>query len=219
MGTHGVIWGAIGLITSAVAAPRIHHRPIPYGETRAALTRAYLQKHTGLTAPSIEIVPRVIVLHWTANGTLEGAWRTFAPERLAGRPDIATASALNVSAHFLVDRDGTIYQLMDTTRVARHVIGLNHLSIGIENVGGGEQYPLTDAQLHANIVLVQHLTQTHPTITHVIGHHEYRQMEGHPYFQEQDPTYRTAKVDPGAAFVTAVRAATASLGVEGPPPP
>ena len=27
-------------------------------------------------------------------------------------------------------------------------------------------------------------------ITHLIGHSEYRAMEGHPYFVERDPAYR-----------------------------
>ncbi len=36
----------------------------------------------------------------------------------------------------MVDRDGTRYRLMPETYMARHVIGLNYYSIGIENVGG-----------------------------------------------------------------------------------
>ena len=198
----------------------IQERPILYGPDREALTRAYLATHAGPDlADSVEMVPRVVVLHWTAGSTLESAWNTFQPERLRGRPDIADGGALNVSAHFIVDRDGHILRLLPETRVARHTIGLNHLSIGVENVGDGDRWPLTQAQLAANIALVRDLKVRFPTITHLIGHHEYRRMEGHPYFRELDPTYRTAKPDPGDAFMAAVRAGVAELGLEGPPTP
>jgi len=203
-----------------VAVPLvIEDRPIPYGEERAELTRAYLDAHYGPETANIEMVPRVIVLHWTAGGSAKGAWNTFQPERLPGRPDIAAAGAVNVSAHFIVDRDGAVWRLLPETRVARHVIGLNHLAIGVENVGDGSRWPMTDAQVKANAALVRELVARHPTITHLIGHHEYRGMEGHPYFAEKDPTYRTAKIDPGDAFMSAVRSATADLGLEGPPTP
>ena len=73
----------------------------------------------------------------------ESAWKTFDRETLGpDRPELGKADEVNVSAHFLVDRDGTIYRLMPETRLARHVIGLNWCAIGIENVGGPES-PLT----------------------------------------------------------------------------
>ena len=55
------------------------------------------------------------------------------------------------------------------------------------------------------------------TITHLIGHMEYQDMEGHPYFQETDPTYRTIKPDPGEDFLGQVRAAVVDLSLEGVP--
>ena len=211
---------ALAQATEEATAPTITDRLIPYGPERERLTLAYLEAHYGAAlAASVEMVPRVIVLHWTAGGSAEGAWNTFAPERLRGRPEIADAGAVNVSAHFIVDRDGSITRLMPETRVGRHVIGLNHLAIGVENVGDGSTYPMTEAQIAADAALVRDLKGRFPTITHLIGHHEYRKMEGHPYFAERDPAYRTGKSDPGDAFMTAVRARVADLGLEGPPTP
>ena len=43
---------------------------------------------------------------------------------------------------------------MPENYMARHVIGLNHSSIGIENVGGNDTLPLTDMQVEANINLL-----------------------------------------------------------------
>ena len=201
-------------LLALTASPTIVDRPLPFPEERAALTLAYRAAHTGEAAPSLEITPRVIVLHWTGSASLEGAWQTFAPSTLSGRADVAKGGALNVSAHFLVDRDGTIYRLLPETRMARHCIGLNHVAIGVENVGDGAAAPLTDAQVAANVALIRDLTSRYP-ITHLIGHHEYRTMEGHPYFAEVDASYRTVKVDPGDVFMARVRAEVSELGLSG----
>ncbi|MFT7519887.1 MAG: N-acetylmuramoyl-L-alanine amidase [Kiritimatiellia bacterium] len=210
---------------AVVASPplEIVRSPIPFARERKELTAAYLQKHTvgrqltGDLDADVSMVPRMIVLHWTAGKTSQGAWNTFAPTRLPNRPDLQKASMLNVSAHFVVDQDGTVWRLMPDNLVARHVIGLNHLSIGVENVGGGPGLPLTSAQVQANIALVRHLREAWPSITHLVGHMEYRRFEGHPYFRESDPDYRTTKVDPGVTFMTAVRAGVADLALDGPP--
>lgn len=163
------------------------------------------------------MVPRVVVLHWTAGPTAASAWNTFAGATLSGRAEIAGAGALNVGAHYLVDRDGTIERLASEDRILRHTIGLNHVAIGIENVGGGAEWPLTQAQIDANVALVRWIAGRQP-ITHLIGHLEYRSMEGTAHFEERDPTYRTGKADPGADFMTAVRARLADTTLQGPPP-
>lgn len=153
------------------------------------------------------ISPKMIVLHWTAIPTLEKSFAAFESSRLPNwRPEIAGAGALNVSAHFLVDRDGTIYRLMPEHLMARHVIGLNHCAIGVENVGGTETTPMTKEQIKANIALVRYLKRKYD-IEYVIGHHEYQRFEGHPYWLEKDAGYRTSKSDPGDNFMNAVRSA------------
>lgn len=207
--------------------PKLKDWPIAYGPRREQLTADYLAAHvgpdavTGDPAADSRMVPRVVILHWTAGGSARSAWFTFQPERRPRRPDLQGAKALNISAHFIVDRDGTTYRLMDEDRVGRHTIGLNHLSIGVENVGDGKRWPMTDDQITANIDLVRYLKARFPSITHLIGHHEYRAFEiaGHPYFQEHDTPRRTQKIDPGPAFMAAVRAGITDLNLLGPPPP
>ncbi len=127
-----------------------------------------------------------------------------------------TAGALNVSSHYLVDRDGTIYQLLPETTLARHVIGLNHSAIGIENVGNGTDLPLTDAQVAANVAIVRYLDSKYE-IDYLIGHHEYIKFEGHPLWLEKDSGYRTEKTDPGDDYMNRVREIVSDLGLEGPP--
>jgi hypothetical protein len=192
-------------------------RPIPFSQERVAMTRAYIRAHYGLEVPDIRIVPRIIVLHWTAVPTLEGSFGAFRAETVPGsRADIAGAGEVNVSTHFLIDRDGTIYRLMPETWMARHVIGLNYEAIGVENVGGaGGEEDLTGAQVAANIHLVRYLTRTYPSIEYLIGHSEYRELEGHPLWRERDPDYRTEKVDPGPRFLSAVREGIRSTRLKG----
>lgn len=188
----------------------IIQKPIIFTQKRKEMTKEYIKTHYGLRVRDIEIEPKMIVLHWTAVMDFDECFKRLNPEELySDRGDIANASALNVSAHFLVARDGTVYQLMPDNWMARHVIGLNYSTIGIENVGGegNSKDDLTDAQLEANIKLVKYLSSKYPTIKEIIGHHEYREYESSPLWLEQDDGYRTIKADPGDRFTNAVRAA------------
>lgn len=204
-------------VLCACSSRSIVDRPVPFPAERVQLTRDYIREHYGIDTTSIEIVPRIVVLHWTAGRTLEGDFNTFVPPTLRGRADLRGAGALNVGIQFLVDRDGTIYRLMPETWMARHVIGLNYHAIGVENVGGASGTDdLTPAQRDANIWLVRYLAKKYPTIEYLIGHHEYRQFEGHPLWLEVDAGYRTQKSDPGDAFMSAVRSEVADLGLKGP---
>jgi len=200
-------------------------RRLPDESTRLALTQAYLDAHlpeamVGTVDPAA-MRPELVVLHWTGSGSAEGAFQTFAPARLGGRPELQGAGALNVGAHFIVHRDGACWQILDERRVARHVIGLNHCAIGIENVGdgpvgGATKAPLTPVQVDRNVALVRALVARHPSIRWLIGHHEYRKMESTALFSERDPGYRTTKVDPGDAFMAAVRSRLTDLGLSAP---
>lgn len=195
----------LGVMACGSTRPVIVERPISFGPDRQALTIAYLKSRYDLPATTPAITPRMVVLHWTAIPTLEGSLEAFQPERLpSARGDIQQAGALNVSAHYLVDQDGTIYQLLPDTVMARHTIGLNHCAIGIENVGGTPETPLTEAQLESNTLLVRFLAKKYP-IEYLIGHYEYTAFEGHPLWLEKDSGYRTLKTDPGEAFMDQVR--------------
>ena len=193
----------------------IIQRAIKFSTQRKAMTQEYIYKHYGLKVSNVTIDPKIIVLHWTAVMSFEDSFKRLYGEKLySDRGDIASASALNVSAHFLIKRDGTIYQLMPDNFMARHVIGLNYSSIGVENIGGEDNAKddLTEAQLQANIQLVKYLKAKYPQIEYLIGHHEYLEMESNPLWLERDKNYRTIKADPGERFMSDVRNAVISLG-------
>ena len=195
---------------------KIIDKPIDFGEERIGMTKEYIKTHYGLEVDNIEIEPKIIVLHWTADMSFEKSFNRLKPQKLfSDRKDIVKASALNVSSQFMVKRDGTIYRLMPENWMARHVIGLNYSSIGIENIGGksNKKEDLTPAQLQANIDLVRYLKEKYSTISHVIGHHEYREMEGTELWLEKDAGYRTEKSDPGEKFMADVREAITDLNL------
>ena len=199
---------------------KIIDKPIDFGSKRVEMTKAYIAQHYGKKVKDITIEPKIIVLHWTAEMSFDKSFHRLKPEKLlSDRKDIVKASLLNVSAHYLVARDGTIYRLMPDNHMARHVIGLNYSTIGVENVGGkdNKEDDLTPAQLKSNIALVKYLKQRYPTIEYLIGHHEYRQMEKTALWLEKDKGYRTVKSDPGKRFMDDVRKAVKSLQLKAPP--
>lgn len=192
-------------------------RPIEWTEQRTQLSLEYLEKRHGILQDAPVITPRMVVVHWTAIPTLEGSFQAFNPELLPGsRPEIQKASPLNVSVPYLVDRDGTIFRLMPDTFFGRHCIGLNYMSIGIENVGDGKSHKLTRAQLEANISLIRNLATNHP-IEYLIGHHEYSKFRESELWKETDPNYFTQKVDPGRKFMRKLRRGLRDLDLRAKP--
>jgi N-acetylmuramoyl-L-alanine amidase len=190
--------------------------PIAWPPSRDAAMLAYRRTHNDPAASDTVIAPRMIVLHYTAGGSAEGTKRYFDNLHMEkSRATLAAGGDVNVSAHFLVDRDGTIYRLQPETRMARHAIGVNHVAIGVENVGDEDRWKLTDAQVDANAALIRDLAARFP-IELLAGHHEVRSLEGTPWFVERDPKYRNRKPDPGDRFMTAVRAKVADLKLLSP---
>jgi len=188
---------------SQKATLRIFDKPITWNAEREQLSLNYLKERHGLTQTTATIKPQMVVVHWTAISNIEVTFDVFNPITLGGRADLTGASNLNVSSQFLIDRDGTIFRLLPETTFARHVIGLNYLAIGIENIGSDDM-PLTKAQLDANEKLIRYLKRKYP-IDYVIGHHEYQRFQKTELWKETDPNYRTVKSDPGDEFMIRLR--------------
>ncbi len=206
--------------TKPIQPLKIIDKPIEFGPERIEMTKVYIKSHYGMSVENIKITPKIIMLHWTAEMDLDKSFKRLQPEKLlSDRKDIMKASALNVSSQFMVDRDGTIYRLMPENWMARHVIGLNYSSIGIENIGGKDNKTedLTPAQRQANIDLVFYLKAKYPTIEYLVGHHEYEQMEHTSLWLEKDRGYRTVKSDPGDKFMSQIRDGVKCLNLKAPP--
>jgi len=197
---------------------KIIDKPIIFNQDRINLTKEYLKDRYNLDRDSINITPKIIVLHWTVIPSMIETFNAFNSPYLPNwRPELENVSGLNVSSQFLVDQDGSIYRLMPETYMARHVIGLNHASIGIENVGGSEDLPLTSEQVESNIKLIKYLKNKYSTIEYLIGHYEYKDFEDTELWLEIDTSYRTMKVDPGKIFMNSVRKEIKNMGLLGSP--
>lgn len=179
-----------------------------FNDERFRLTASYCLTHYGSESAELR-EPQMIVVHYTAFATRDESYRFFAPPRLdkESRRDIAGGGAVNVSAHYLIDRDGSALQLAPDNVVCRHTIGFNRSAIGIENVGRNAA-DLTVAQASATADLISRLVARHPSIAYLIGHYEYRKANLPHYrlFREDDRSYRfTHKIDPGPVFMSRVR--------------
>jgi len=191
-------------------------KPINYSAERIQLSLEYLKDHHQMIQTSPTIVPKMIVLHYTAGGTVESNYKYFNKTHLeSARNTLKKQSTLNVSSQYIVDRDGTIYQLMEPNQFARHTIGLNYCAIGVENIGSKAQ-PLTEKQVIANAQLVRYLTQKY-NIQYLIGHSEYGVFRNSKLWKETDPQYFTGKEDPGKDFMSKVRLQVSDLKLKDKP--
>ena len=158
----------IALLAAVAIHPHIVWKPIPYGPRRRAEMAQYAAKHYGIRTWALR--PKVIVEHYTAGESFSATWNAFA----ADVPDPELGELPGTCAHFVVDKDGTIYQLVPLTVMCRHTVGLNHVAIGIEHVGTSDAEVLHDAaQLRASLVLTRWLmAKFHISPANVIGHSE-----------------------------------------------
>jgi N-acetylmuramoyl-L-alanine amidase len=158
---------AVLALVATPAKPAIVQKPIPFGAARRAEMAAYSKRHYG-TATWRLVAPKVIVEHYTASETFASAYNTFAPDH----PDSELHELPSTCAHFVIDKDGTIYQLVPLWIRCRHTVGLNWTAIGIEHVGTSAAEILADrAQMASSLALTRWL-MAHFHITSVIGHAE-----------------------------------------------
>jgi len=167
-----------------VPRPHIVWKPIPFGAKRRSETAAYARRHYGVDTWRLTN-PKVIVEHYTASEAFSSTYNYFA----ADTPDVELGELPGVCSHFVIDRDGTIYQLVPLTSMCRHTVGLNYTAIGIEHVGTSDAEILADPrQLQASLALTLWLMQQERIqLRNVIGHSESLTS---PYHKERYAPWR-----------------------------
>ena len=144
---------AVHALARAIAPPRTVQKPIPFDEQRKADMRAYARRHYGIDDHRLRD-PKVIVQHYTVTSTFPPVFNTFAPNV----PDPELNELPGICAHYVIDRDGTIYQLVSTRIMCRHAVGLNWTAIGIEHVGTSDAQVMGNrAQMAASLRLTRSL--------------------------------------------------------------
>jgi N-acetylmuramoyl-L-alanine amidase len=165
------VWivAALALALFAPPKPPIVQKPIPFGAERRAEMAAYATRHYGIRSWRL-LHPHVIVEHYTDGPSFASAWSTFARDV----PDPELHELPGTCAHFVIDRDGTIYQLVPLTTMCRHTVGLNWTAIGIEHVGTSDREILSNPrQLQASLRLTLWLMHRYGiSLPNVIGHNE-----------------------------------------------
>jgi N-acetylmuramoyl-L-alanine amidase len=164
--------------------PTIVVKPIPFGAARRAETAAYSRRHYGLNTWRL-VHPHVIVEHYTAANTFSSTYSAFSG-------DVADAELHELPgtcAHFVIDTDGTIYQLVPTSIICRHTVGLNYTAIGIEHVGTSDAQVLSNPrQMRASLALTAWLMARYGIeLRNVIGHNESLTS---PFHRERYPAWR-----------------------------
>jgi N-acetylmuramoyl-L-alanine amidase len=172
--THGFSMAGTPRIPSpekSIPKPKIVWTPIPFGSKRKAEMTAYVRRHYGsFMTPTWRLVhPHVIVIHYT-EASYSSTFNTFASDV----PDSELHELPATSAHFVIDTDGTIHQLVALGTMARHTVGLNWTAIGIEHVGYSDGQVLGDArQMRSSLRLVRWLRCRYGIqVRNVIGHNE-----------------------------------------------
>lgn len=172
---------------AAVRPPAITWDPIPFGAVRRAQTVAYVRRHYhSFMAPTWRLRhPHVIVIHYT-EASYGATFNTFASDL----PDSELHELPATSAHFVIDSNGLIHQLVSLGTIARHTVGLNWTAIGIEHVGYSDGQVLDNRrQMSASLHLVHWLQCRFGIPTRdVIGHAE---SLSSPYHREDVPRLRT----------------------------
>ena len=162
----GATVGRRAAVASSLKPP-IRSRPIPFGRRRLRQTARYSARHYRERTWRLRD-PHVIVEHYTDGPSFASAYRTFASNapHMGERP--------GVCAHFVVDTDGRIYQLVDLDVRCRHTIGMNWTAIGIEHVGTSERRILHNRRMmRASLRLTAWLMARFGiAIGNVIGHAE-----------------------------------------------
>ena len=120
------------MASSAPGRPPIVWDPIPFGPRRKAEMVAYVRRHYGsFVEPTWRLIdPHVVVVHYTDSPDFISTYNTFASD--VRDPELHELPG--TCAHFVIDRSGTIHQLVPLRVMCRHVVGLNWTAIGIEHV-------------------------------------------------------------------------------------
>jgi N-acetylmuramoyl-L-alanine amidase len=171
--------------TMSVPKPTIVQKPIPFPAKRKHEMAAYAKRHYGIDSYRLRD-PHVIVEHYTVTPTFQATWNTFAPDT----PDSELHELPGTCAHFVIDKDGTIYQLVPLSIMCRHTVGLNYTAIGIEHVGDSDAEVLHNKrQMAASLRLTRWLRCRYGiAVKNVIGHNE---SLSSPYHHENVARLRT----------------------------
>jgi N-acetylmuramoyl-L-alanine amidase len=166
------------------------------------IARELLPYHENLEVRDVASLD-LIVVHCTELPTLAQA-REF------GEKILYANSQTGNSGHYYIDRNGAVLQYVEDNRKARHVIGYNERSIGIEIVNSGRYpnwfhadnqqptEPYTTEQMSSLKELLKDLKMRYPHITRIARHSD---LDLQTIPAADNPSLQIKrKIDPGPLF-------------------
>lgn len=159
---------AADAVPAGVPSPRIVERYLRYDRQRKRQMAEYSYRHYG--DREWRLTPKLIVEHYTATDSLSSVFATFS----SNAPDGELHERPGICTHFVIARDGTIFQLVPLNVRCRHAVGLNDSAIGIEHVGTSDAAVMSNRrQISASLHLTAWLVNRYSLgVGDVIGHNE-----------------------------------------------
>lgn len=192
-------------------APKYVDWMLPYQEWTDEY-RAYSQRH--YRDPRVQLEPTLICMHYTVTPTAEAVWNGFRRGCQMCNGNKGSVFG-HVSVHLMIDRDGTVYQLLPLDRRCTGAYGVNHKAISIEMVACDEADLLGHLeQVWSSFCVVRDLMKRYQIPAKgVIAHYEVSQGRSvvPEYLDYADSEYpdrypaSSHRSDPGVTYMTWLR--------------
>jgi N-acetyl-anhydromuramyl-L-alanine amidase AmpD len=184
---------------------------LPY-QTWEAEYRNYFQRH--YHDPSLTLKPTLICMHYTVTPSASTVYDMFCRGTQMCAGDAGTVFG-HVSVHLMIDKDGTIYQLLPFDRKCTGAYGVNHKAISIEMVATTESDLLSHpAQLYQSFCVVRDLMRKYNIpLSGLIAHSDVSAGKSvvPEYLDYADSKYpdsypsSSTRTDPGSTYMTWLR--------------
>ena len=143
-----------GTNTSSKKGALVIKKYLPYNEWKKEYLE-YFKLH--YKDESIHLEPKMVVLHYSRLPSFSKLWWTFVKGGKYSAGDKGKKFG-HLSTHFVIDRDGSIYQLMPLNHRARGAYGVNHVAVSIDVIGRNEKELLSNKkQMKVTFALVKWL--------------------------------------------------------------
>jgi N-acetylmuramoyl-L-alanine amidase len=199
----------------------INDKPIEFEALRTKLTQEYLKKHYGRSLKSIDFAPnslKMLIVHRSTTADLASFFESVRKSILPGTQEFEDDenADVNMSTHYVIDRDGAVYSLMKDFQIARHSIGLDRCAIGITVIGTATD-ELSDKQAIGTAMLVRYLKSKYGELTWLVGDGETSGFQNSAFWEERLPFTTDETRDPGAPFMSKLRGFVTDLGLKSSP--
>ena len=196
----------------------MNDKPIVFEDLRTKLTQEYVKKHYGISLKQIDFLPAMLIVHRAKTGDLADFFESVRGSILPGTQEFEDdeEADVNMSTHYVIDRDGRIYSLMKDFQIARHSIGLDRHAIGITIIGAAVDAP-SDKQVVAAAMLARYLKAKYSSLTWLVSDAETAGFENSELWEEKLPFVRQPDADPGTEYMTRLRNFVADLAFKSAP--